>query len=204
MKFELWCFRITVKLARKGRNVVQTQMADRKCTFGGSFCTGWPYSPLPNECVRRIPTGHLEQTGSEPLPLILVLAGGIAPRWSCSGCSRAWAKRETVRCAQFWTGELLKRWKYFGFNGHTVYFLIGWFECEWLKICLAKLVKWRKKSCTWQRGSHILSSDPWPLVTRSCGYDPLAVSPHFVWHLFKQFALTRTQKVCIIDVKESF
>lgn len=176
MKFELWCFRITVKLAQKGRNVVQTN-GWQKRAFGCSFCTGWPYSPLPNECVRRIPNGHLEQTGSEPLPLKLVLAGGIAPHCSCSGCTQAWAKTETVRCAQFWTGELLRRWRYFGFKGHAVYFLIGSFECEWLKICLAKLVKRGKKiSRTWHRGSHTycpLTLDPrWP---------GLADMIHWVW-----------------------
>lgn len=48
------------------------ETADRKCVFGCSFSTGWPYSPLPVECVRSSRTGlgwrHLEQTGSDPLP----------------------------------------------------------------------------------------------------------------------------------------
>lgn len=49
-----------------------------------------------------------------------------------------------------------------------------------IQISLAKLVKWGKKiSRTWQRLTHVLSSDPWPPMTRSCGCDPLAVSPHF-------------------------
>lgn len=189
MMFELLCFRITVNgWLRKDRsvrrNVVQTQTADRQFVFGCSFCTGWPYSPHPNECVRSSPltapgANWIRSTAPETglgwwqSPPLKLQSGS-------SGGTYAWAKRKTPRCAQFWTEELLRRWRYFGFKGHTVYFLINSFECEWFKLVWPNWSSEAKKSFSYltQRLTHRLRPLT-PPVTRFCGYDPLAVSPHF-------------------------
>lgn len=175
MSCDLLCFKITVKLACKGADRStgmwwKHKMADRKCIFGCSFYTVWPYSPLPNECVRSSPTGlgwrHLEQTGSDPLPLKLALGGVRTPCRSCSVAAAVayMCEPETICCAQFWTERLLRKWRYFGVKGHSAFSY--WLIWMWMiQISLAKLVKWRKKfPHTWHRGSHthILFPDPWP------------------------------------------
>lgn len=109
-------------------------------------------------------------------PWKLALGGGRTSRWSCRAAAAVAYVREpeTICCAQLWTEELHRRWRYSRFKGHTVFsYRLIWM---WMiQISLAKLVKGRKKfSHTWHRGAHMhththtycsLTLDPGDLVS---------------------------------------